>query len=90
MYMKQNTPCTKTVLESIHSLRRIREYSQDFMAYKLGISQNAFSKLESGKTPLTMERFFRIAELLQVSPVDLIEGETRPTLPDLSATGYAI
>jgi transcriptional regulator with XRE-family HTH domain len=77
MYMNTNTTDTKTVLESIHSLRRIREYSQDFMAFKLGISQNAFSKLESGKTPLTMERFFKIAELLEVSPVILIEGEVR-------------
>ncbi|TDX01215.1 helix-turn-helix protein [Dinghuibacter silviterrae] len=77
--MNKNTVCTKSVLESIHSLRRNREYSQDFMAYKLGISQNAFSKLESGKTPLTMERFFKIAELLQVSPVELLEGEVRVT-----------
>jgi transcriptional regulator with XRE-family HTH domain len=76
-HMNKNTICTKSVLESIHSLRRNREYSQDFMAYKLGISQNAFSKLESGKTPLTMDRFFKIAELLQVSPVELMEGEMR-------------
>jgi transcriptional regulator with XRE-family HTH domain len=75
---------TKSVLESIHNLRRIREYSQDFMAFKLGISQNAYSKVESGKTPLTMERFFKIAELLAVSPLQLMEGE-----PDI-APSYAI
>lgn len=83
-YMNNNTLCTKTVLESIHSLRRVREYSQDFMAYKLGISQNAFSKLESGKTPLTMDRFFKIADLLQVSPVELLEGEARPGMSALA------
>ena len=82
-YMNKNTVCTKSVLESIHSMRRVREYSQDFMAYKLGISQNAFSKLESGKTPLTMERFFKIAELLQVSPFELMEGQGRPSVPGL-------
>lgn len=82
-YMNKNTVCTKSVLESIHSLRRVREYSQDFMAYKLGISQNAFSKLESGKTPLTMDRFFKIAELLQVSPFELMEGQGRPSVPSL-------
>ena len=85
--MNTNTTDTKTVLESIHSLRRIREYSQDFMAYKLGISQNAFSKLESGKTPLTMERFFKIAALLEVSPVILIEGEVRAEAPGLVLNG---
>ena len=45
------------------------------MAYKLSISQNAYSKLESGKTPLTMDRFFKIAELLHVSPVELLIKE---------------
>jgi transcriptional regulator with XRE-family HTH domain len=72
------------VLETIHSLRRLREYSQDFMAFKLGISQNAYSKVESGKTPLTMDRFFKIAELLAVSPMHLMEGE-----PEIAAD-YAI
>jgi transcriptional regulator with XRE-family HTH domain len=86
-YMNKNTVCTKSVLESIHSLRRVREYSQDFMAYKLGISQNAFSKLESGKTPLTMDRFFKIAELLQVSPFELMEGEGRPSVTEFITAG---
>jgi len=66
---------TRMVLENIHGLRRSKEYSQDFMAYKLNISQNAYSKIESGKTPLTLERFFKIAELLDVSPARLLEVE---------------
>jgi transcriptional regulator with XRE-family HTH domain len=45
------------------------------MAYKLNISQNAYSKLESGKTPLTLDRFFKIAELLHVTPARLLEAE---------------
>lgn len=73
--MTNNILSTKTVLENIHHIRRSREYSQDFMAYKLSISQNAYSKLESGKTPLTMDRFFKIAELLHVSPVELLIKE---------------
>ena len=81
---KQEAVNTKSVLETIHSLRRLREYSQDFMAFKLGISQNAYSKVESGKTPLTMDRFFKIAELLAVSPMHLMEGE-----PEIAAD-YAI
>jgi transcriptional regulator with XRE-family HTH domain len=74
-HTNNNTLCTKTVLENIHYIRRSREYSQDFMAYKLSISQNAYSKLESGKTPLTMDRFFKIAELLHVTPVQLLVRE---------------
>jgi transcriptional regulator with XRE-family HTH domain len=71
-HTNNNIPATRTVLENIHYIRRLKEYSQDFMAYKLSISQNAYSKLESGKTPLTMDRFFKIAELLHVPPMQLL------------------
>jgi DNA-binding XRE family transcriptional regulator len=74
---------TRSVLENIHNLRRLREYSQDFMAYKLGISQNAYSKLESGKSPLTIDRFFRIAELLNISPLQLLEERIQLNLTAL-------
>lgn len=82
--------CTKTVLENIHYIRRVREYSQDFMAYKLSISQNAYSKLESGKTPLTMDRFFKIAELLHVSPVQLLAREGMAVPEPLTPRSYSI
>lgn len=73
---KEITYGPNTVLQNIHQLRRRREYSQDFMAYKLGISQNAYSKLECGKTPLTMVRFFKIAEILEESPSRLMDART--------------
>jgi transcriptional regulator with XRE-family HTH domain len=82
-YIK-DTVCTKSVLENIHNLRRIREYSQDFMAYKLGISQNAYSKLESGKTPLTIDRYFKISDLLHISPLLLMEGKLRAETPEMA------
>jgi transcriptional regulator with XRE-family HTH domain len=39
------------------------------MAIMLGVSQNAYNKLENGRVPVTMDRFFKIAELLD-TPIE--------------------
>lgn len=55
-----------TVANNIKNVRLSRGYSQDYLAYKLKISQNAYSKVELGYTKLTVERLNVIAEILKV------------------------
>lgn len=66
---------TARIASKIRSLRRNREYSQEYMALLLNISQNAYSRLENGKTPITVDRLFHICSILQVSPVQVLEPE---------------
>lgn len=56
-------------------MRRNREYSQEYMALLLNISQNAYSRLENGKTPITIDRLYQISGILQTSPALLLEHE---------------
>ncbi|WP_414647722.1 helix-turn-helix domain-containing protein [Chitinophaga sp.] len=66
------------VIRNLRLLRRQREYSQEYMAFMLNISQNAYSRLESGKTPMTINRLFQICDLLEVHPVELLTLESIP------------
>jgi len=63
------------VTEKLRSLRRKQEYSQEYMAFMLNISQNAYSRLENGKTPLTINRLFEICALLKVEPGELLQAD---------------
>lgn len=63
----------KVIATNIRNARLHRNYSQEYMAYKLKISQNSYSKVECGHTKLTLQRILTIAELLQVDPGKLIE-----------------
>jgi transcriptional regulator with XRE-family HTH domain len=63
---------TQAVATNIRNVRRYRNYSQDYLAYKLNISQNAYSKIELGYTKVTVERLFTIAQVLAVSVNKLI------------------
>lgn len=60
------------ILENIRSLRERKKYSQEYMGMKLSISQNAYSKLETGKTKLTIDRLVRIAAILETNISRLI------------------
>ena len=62
----------ETVSANIRKARLYRNYSQDYLAYKLGISQNAYSKIELGYTQIKLERLVSIAEILKVELYNLI------------------
>ncbi|WP_346881749.1 helix-turn-helix transcriptional regulator [uncultured Algibacter sp.] len=61
------------VLEKIKLTRKERGYSHEFMAHELNISQVAYSKLEKNNTKLTVERLFKIAEILDVEIGELLD-----------------
>ncbi len=63
----------ETVADNIKSARLFRNYSQDYLAFKLNISQNGYSKIELGYTRLSVERLIKIAEVLEVNLTSLLE-----------------
>ncbi len=57
--------------EKIRTIRTLRGFSQEFMADKLGIAQNTYSKYESNGDKLPFETLEKIATVLGVSITDL-------------------
>jgi len=62
----------KVVAGNIRKIREHRNYTQDYLAAKLTISQNAYSKIELGYSKLTLDRLFQIAIILEVKVMQLI------------------
>lgn len=60
----------------IKRYRELRNYSQDYLASKLGISQNAYSKIETNQTKLRVDRLKQIAAALEIPEEELINSET--------------
>jgi len=61
-----------TIAEKIRIQRLIQNYSQEYMAFMLDISQAAYSNIESGKTEISVRRLMEIAEILKVHATDLM------------------
>jgi transcriptional regulator with XRE-family HTH domain len=52
--------------------RVIKGYSQEYMANRLEISQNAYSKLERNETELSVKRLLQIASILEVQATQFL------------------
>ena len=60
----------------IKKRRNELQYSQEYMASKLGISQPAYANLENGETKLNTKRLEKIATILEVDMIDLLDNNT--------------
>jgi transcriptional regulator with XRE-family HTH domain len=62
----------QAVAANIKGRRNELRLSQMQMAEMLGITQNAYSKIEMAKTKMSVHRLYEIAEILKVSARDLM------------------
>ncbi|TWR23980.1 helix-turn-helix transcriptional regulator [Mucilaginibacter achroorhodeus] len=65
----------KAVAMNIRKRREDLNYTQEYLAAKLNISQNAYSKIELGYTKITVERLFQIADILDIDLTNLISTD---------------
>ncbi|NAW50763.1 helix-turn-helix domain-containing protein [Elizabethkingia argentiflava] len=61
----------KECSNSIRQIRRNKDYTQEYMALELGISQKAYSDLENGKVRMNMSTLLKVAEILEISPAGI-------------------
>lgn len=62
----------QTIGIKIRKVREIKNFSQQYVADKLSVSQSTYSDIENGKTPISEEKLTLIANILDVS-VDVIK-----------------
>jgi len=72
--MRKEQEKTANVVKRIIALRSKRGYTYDNMADELDITPAAYRKIETGKTKLSVERLFQIAEILKESVSNLLDA----------------
>lgn len=80
----------KHIAGNIRKIREYRDYTQDYLAAKLKISQNAYSKIELGYSKLTLERLFQIASVIDVDVTQLLTLEHKEIIKNLSETEESV
>ncbi|WP_377110880.1 helix-turn-helix domain-containing protein [Mucilaginibacter litoreus] len=65
----------KSAGKNIRTLRHEHGWSQEDVANRLGISIPAFSKIETGVTDINLSRLEQIANIFEVSVVNLLSLE---------------
>jgi transcriptional regulator with XRE-family HTH domain len=65
-----------SIKNKIKSIRELKNYTQEYMADQLGVTQAGYSKIEKGKTILTYVKLVEIARILEVSVEDIISFDS--------------
>jgi len=81
---------TADVIQKITSLRSKKGYTYENMAHELDITPASYRKIEIGETKLTVERLFKIAEILDEPVSNLLEvsGSVFNQTNNESSTGH--
>ncbi len=58
--------------QKIKKLRELKNFTQEYMAEELGLTQSGYSKLESGEVDVPFNRLEQIAKILGIRPEDII------------------
>ena len=61
--------------QKLRLIREFRNYSQEYVAEKLGITQHAYSRIENNQTKLSTERLERLAAILNIPPLELLSDK---------------
>lgn len=73
-----------SIADLVKKTRYEKNYSQDYIAKKLGITQKAYSKIENNETKLNVDTLTRIAEILDVDVASFFSSNEKPILNDFS------
>ncbi|MBU0488163.1 MAG: helix-turn-helix domain-containing protein [Bacteroidetes bacterium] len=66
--------------ENIRKTRVNKNFTQQLMADKLGLSLSAYSNIESGKADVNMTRITEISKIFEISAIELITYNTDQAL----------
>lgn len=67
----------ENVGQKIKKLRELRNYTQEYMALNLNITQTAYCKIEKEESKLTIIRLNEIAQVLDVEPLQILTFDER-------------
>lgn len=57
----------------LNKLRTKHNYTEEYVARKMNMSQSAYSRLESGKTELSLERMEELARVYNMPVSEILE-----------------
>lgn len=69
----------KVILDNIRKFRMKKGLSQEYIAAKLEMHYTNYGHIESGRTKLSVDKLYKIAEVLEVSPLELQMEKTPAT-----------
>jgi transcriptional regulator with XRE-family HTH domain len=82
------------VITNIKTIRETKNYSEEYMADKMGISQSTYNRKENGDGDFTLTELIKMADVLEVSVSKIIDMDLAKVINQYhnqdQAAGYII
>lgn len=78
----------ESVIEKIKKTRNSKGYSHEYMGFALDLSPSAYTKIERMDTKLTVERLYKIAEILETDVGELIDQPHKTYNQNISENSF--
>lgn len=62
-----------SVAKNLKTLRELHDYTQEYVADYMGVSQNTYSMMERGETRITIDRLETLATLYNMDITDILK-----------------
>lgn len=72
----------------IKQIRELKNFTQEYVAQKLGLSTRAYSKIETGETQLTINRLNEISTVLGIDPMEILGFDEKQVFNNCKQDGY--
>ncbi len=79
---------TSTVLFNIRKTREQKNYTQEYLAQQLGIDIKSYSNIENGVSKLSIDRLFKISEILETPPESFLNPSQNFSFTHCANSGY--
>lgn len=56
---------------NIRKIRRDKDFTQEYMAFEMGISQKAYSDIENSKVKINLDILTKVSAILDIKPSDI-------------------
>lgn len=66
-----------SISDKIKNLRELKNFTQDYMAQQLGMTQAGYSKIESGNTDISWSKLTEIANVFNMTVEDMIAFDSQ-------------
>jgi transcriptional regulator with XRE-family HTH domain len=92
--MEKPEDIVRSIINKIRDVRKQKGYSNEAMAMDLGISTSAYNKMERMEAAISLERFIKIREILNIPYSEFFDAATkniyRQDLKDNSIGHYEV
>jgi len=73
-----------SIVQRVKKVRVEKNFTQDYLAKKLGLSQKAYSKIENSESKLNVDTLIKISEILDTPITNFLDESSRPIVNDYS------